>query len=384
MKNFLIRNAIILNQNFEFHRGDLKISDGFIAEDFKNENEIEIIEAENFYVVPGLVDIHFHGCAGRDFCDISENPDEVFKTILDYENSVGVTTICPATMTLPEEKLISIMKAARNLKNLAGIYLEGPFISKNKVGAQNPAYVAEPDINILKRFQNASGNLIKIAAIAPEVGGQNAFDFIEEAKKITRLTLAHTTCDYETATRAFKNGVSQVTHVFNAMPGINHRAPGPIIAALENPDVSVEIICDGVHVHEAIARNTVKIFGSDRVIFISDSMEATGMKDGEYELGGQKVIKRGNLATLEDCKTIAGSVTNLFDCVRVAVKKMNIPLEIAIKCASLNPARAIGLEKSVGSIEIGKTANLLLLDKNLNLARVFLIRNSECVMRNYF
>ena len=376
MKNFIIKNGIVLNQDFEFKRGDLKISGDLIVDDFSDEPD-EIIDAENFYVVPGLVDIHFHGCAGYDFCDSGEKT-EALKAIYDYETSAGVTTICPATMTLPEEKLIPIMKAARNFPGLAGIYLEGPFISKNKPGAQNPDYIIEPDINFLKRLQNASGNLIKIVAIAPEVGGRlpvgNAFDFINEAKKITRLSLAHTTCDYETAKRAFENGVGQVTHIFNAMPGIHHREPGPIIAALENPNVNVEIICDGVHIHEAVVRNTVKIFGSDRVIFISDSMEATGMKDGDYELGGQKVIKRGNLATLEDGKTIAGSVTNLFDCVRTAVNKMKIPLETAIKCASFNPARAIGLEKSIGSIETGKAANLVLLDKKLNLVRVIKIQ----------
>jgi len=368
MQNFIIKNAIVLNQDFEFHRGDIKISDGFFSNN--DPDNAEIIDAENFYAVPGLVDIHFHGCAGHDFC---EGTHEAFKKILDYENSIGVTSICPATMTLSEEKLISIMKAAKNFSGLSGIYLEGPFISKDKLGAQNPAYVAVPDIEFFKRLQNSSGNLIKIAAIAPEV--ENAFDFINEAKNLTRLTLAHTTCDYDTAVRAFNSGVSQVTHMFNAMPGINHRNPGPVIAALEDENISVELICDGVHIHPAVVRNTLKIFGSDRVIFISDSMEAAGMKDGIYELGGQKVIKRGNLATLKDEKTIAGSVTNLFDCVRTAVNKMNIPLETAIKCASLNPAQAIGLEKSHGSIQIGKAANLVLLDKDLNLIRV--IRESK-------
>ena len=369
MKNFIIKNGIILDQKFEFHRGDLKISGGLIVENIPS--DAEIIDAENFYVVPGLIDIHFHGCAGHDFC---EGTHEAFKKILDYENSIGVTTICPATMTLPEEKLISIMKAAKNFSGISGIYLEGPFISEKKLGAQNPAYVAKPDIKFFKRLQKASGNLIKIAAVAPEVGtrmpGDDAFNFINEAKNLTRLSLAHTACDYDMAVRAFNSGVSQVTHMFNAMPGINHREPGPIIAALENENIKIELICDGVHIHPAIIKNTVKIFGSDRVIFISDSMEATGMPDGEYKLGGQKVIKHGNLAALEDHKTIAASVTNLFDCVRIAVKKMNIPIEIAIKCSSINPARSIGLENSHGSIAPGKVANLVLLDKDLNLIRV--------------
>ncbi len=365
MKNFTIKNGIILNQDFEFHRGDLYISNGIIAE--HESEDAEIIDAENFYAVPGLVDIHFHGCAGHDFC---EGTPEAFKKILEYENSVGVTAICPATMTLPEEKLLQIMAAAKKFPDLAGIYLEGPFISKNKTGAQNPKYVVSPDIKMLERLQKASGNLIKAAAIAPEVEG--AFEFINAAKNFTRLTLAHTNCDYETAKRAFESGVTQVTHLFNAMNGIHHRNPGPIIAAAENENVSAEIICDGVHIHPAVVRNTLKIFGDDRVIFISDSMEATGMKDGVYELGGLKVIKHGNLATLEDGTTIAGSVTNLFDCVRVAVKEMNIPLETAVKCASLNPARAVGIDKSVGSIKPGKAANIILLDKNLTQHRKFL------------
>ena len=367
MKNYIIKNGIILDSAFEFHKSDLSISNGVIVD--HELDGAEIIDAENLYIIPGLVDIHFHGCNGHDFC---EGTQEAFKAIYDYETSQGILTICPATMTLPEEKLLKIMKEAKNFSNLAGIYLEGPFISKNKIGAQNPAYISKPDFKMLEKLQDACGNLIKIAVIAPEVEG--AFDFIEKAKKITRLSIAHTTCDYETANKAFNMGVNQVTHLFNAMPGINHREPGPIIAALENENVNVEIICDGVHIHPAVVRNTLKIFGSDRVIFISDSMEATGMNDGIYELGGQKVIKNGNKALLEDNKTIAGSVTNLMDCVRTAVKKMNIPLETAIKCASLNPAKAIGLEKSLGSIEPGKTAKLVALDKELEVR--FLIPNS--------
>ena len=363
MKNYIIKNAITLNNDCEFHRCDLKISDGIFVE--REPDDAEIIEAENFYAVPGLVDIHFHGCNGHDFC---EGTHEAFRKIIDYENSIGVTTICPATMTLPEEKLISIMNAAKNFHGIAGIYLEGPFISKNKLGAQNPAYVAKPDAKMFECLQKASGNLIKIAAIAPEVEG--AFEFIDNAKNSVRLSLAHTECDYDTAVMAFNSGVAQATHLFNAMPGINHRNPGPVIAAAENENVMAELICDGVHIHEAVVRNTLKIFGSDRIIFISDSMEATGMPDGNYELGGQKVIKKGKLATLEDGHTIAGSVTDLFECVRTAVNKMKIPLETAIQCASLNPARAIGLGESVGSIKAGKKSDLILLDKDLNIVRV--------------
>ncbi len=354
-----IINANIFRPDCEFHKGELRIADGLFVNDV--DSDAKIIDAEGLYVIPGLIDIHFHGCKGHDFC---EGTQEAFRAIRDYEASIGVTTICPTTMTLPESNLLSIMREAKNFGELAGIYLEGPFISRSKVGAQNPDYVHKPDVEMLRRLQEASGGLIRIAAIAPEIEG--AMEFIDEAKNLTRLSLAHTVCNYDTASEAFHRGISQVTHLYNAMPDINHREPGPIIAALEDKNVMVELICDGVHVHSSIVRNTIKAFGSDRVIFISDSMEATGMPDGKYQLGGQEVIKLGNKATLLDGVTIAGSVTNLADCMKTAVKKMNVPLEIAVKCATLNPAKAIGQENLYGVIEEGRRANLLALDKELN------------------
>ena len=186
--------------------------------------------------------------------------------------------------------------------------------------------------------------------------------------------LFRSACDYDIARRAFEEGALHVTHLYNAMNGIKHRDPGPIIAAVENEQVTVELICDGVHVHPAVVRNTLRMFGADRVIFISDSMEATGMPDGDYELGGLPVIKHGNRATLEDGHTIAGSVTNLMDCMRTAVREMNVPLEVAVRCSAVNSARAIGLD---GSIHAGGRANLVALDASLNIAWV--IKNGKII-----
>ena len=364
MQNFIISNGIIFRYDFKFHKGDLYISNGKITGTIPN--DAKIINAEDLYIIPGLVDIHFHGCMGRDFCDGTQ---ESFKIISDYQRCSGITSMCPATMTLPEKFLINIMAEAKkfheNFPNLAGIFLEGPFISQSKKGAQNSKYIIKPNADILKNLNDASGGLIKIAALAPEVEG--AFDFIEASKKITKISLAHTACDYETAKKAFKAGISHVTHMYNAMNPVNHRAPGPVTAALENENVSVELICDGVHVHPAIVRNTIKIFGDDRVIFVSDSMEATGMPDGIYELGGQKVVKKGNKALLDDSVTIAGSVTNLAGCMRTAVKEMNVPLESAVKCCTINPAKAIGIEKFCASLQPDKYADIIALDKDLNL-----------------
>ena len=370
----IITNGNIFREDGRFHRGDIAVSHGIISDSASS--DAEIIDAENLYIIPGLTDIHFHGCAGYDFCD---GTPEALRAIADYEITHGITNLCPATMTLPEDTLSRIMKAARSFSqecpNLAGIYLEGPFISPHKIGAQNPAYISRPSVDMLRRLQADSGGLLKIAVVAPEVDG--AMTFIDEASKFMRVSVAHTVCDYETAQEAFSHGAQQVTHLYNAMNPIKHREPGPIIAAVENEAVSVELICDGVHIHPAVVRNTLRMFGDDRVIFISDSMEAAGMPDGDYELGGQKVIKKGKLATLEDGHTIAGSVTNLMDCMRTAVIDMNVPLESAVKCAAVNSARAIGLD---GHIHAGGRANLAALDKALNL--VWVMNNGAIITKS--
>ena len=203
--------------------------------------------------------------------------------------------------------------------------------------------------------------------LAPELPG--SMETIDELAGEVRISIAHTTADYDTACEAFKHGARQVTHLYNAMPPFSHRAPGVIGAAFDNDNVAVELIADGVHVHPSVVRATFRLF-ENRVILISDSMMATGLDDGEYSLGGQAVTVRGNLATLHD-GTIAGSATNLMDCVRSAVK-MGVPLGQAIHSASTNPARAIGVEHDYGSLEPGKLANVLLLDEELNIHTILL------------
>ena len=211
------------------------------------------------------------------------------------------------------------------------------------------------------RINVASGNSVRLCDIAPETDG--AMEFIDKAKTETRISLAHTTADYDTCKEAFRRGAKHLTHLFNAMPAFTHRAPGPIGAAAENENVTPELICDGVHVYPAAVNMMYKVFGADRLIMISDSMRATGLPDGEYELGGQPVIVKGRLATLHD-GTIAGSATNLFDCMMTAVKEMNIPIADAILCASRNPAKAIGVYDTVGSITIGKQADFVIINKS--------------------
>lgn len=328
------------------------------------------------YLLPGLVDIHFHGCAGYDFCD---GTAEAVRAIASYEMAHGTTTICPATMTLPEEQLLKICAAgvtAAETEVLAegiplkdvmrGIYLEGPFISMEKKGAQNADYIRRPDFAMLERLQKAAQGMIRMVAVAPEEDG--AMELIRKGAEAFRFSVAHTCADYETAKAAMEEGAHHVTHLYNAMPPFTHRNPGVIGAAAENEKVRAELICDGIHIHPCVVKSTFKLFGAERMVLISDSMMATGMADGEYELGGQPVTVRGNLALLRN-GTIAGSATNLYDCMRTAIR-MGVPLEEAVCAATFNPARAVGLEEECGLLSPGRRADILLADKDLALLEV--------------
>ena len=290
------------------------------------------------------------------------------RAIADYELTHGVTTICPATMTLSEEELTNIctvcyetvqtqtLECGIPLKDvLRGIYLEGPFISMEKKGAQNPAYIHKPDMEMLKRLQKAAGGMIRIVAIAPETAG--AMECIREGRGEFRFSIAHTCADYDTAKEAIEAGARHVTHLYNAMPPFTHRQPGVIGAAAEDGETEAELICDGIHIHTSVVKSTFKLFGAERMVLISDSMMATGMEDGEYALGGQPVIVKGNRAVLKD-GTIAGSATNLYDCMKTAVH-MGVAKE-----------EAVGLEKECGVLAPGRKADILLADRELTLLEV--------------
>ena len=332
-----------------------------------------VTDAAGNYVIPGLTDIHFHGCMGSDCCD---GTVEALRTMARYEVRQGVTSITPATMTMPEDVLTQICRAAKEFHDAAetdaadfcGLYMEGPFINMEKKGAQNGEYITPADTAMLNRLQELSGGMFRTVAIAPETDG--AMDFIRANGSRINISIAHTAADYDTAREAISCGASQLTHTYNAMPPFTHRAPGPIGAAADDALCRAELICDGIHIHPAVVRTTFKIFGDDRVILISDSMRAAGLADGQYDLGGQNVNVKGNLAVLDD-GTIAGSVTNLMDCVRTAVRDMDIPLGSAVKGAAVNPAKAVGIYDKYGSLTPGKYANIVILDKNLELKMVF-------------
>ena len=368
-----IKNVKVFTEEKQFQQGEIAIADGVFAK----ETDGEVIDGEGCYAIPGMVDVHFHGCVGYDFCDGTE---EAIAEIAKYEAAQGVTTIVPATMTLPEDTLMEISKIAGNYKategaDLAGINMEGPFISPGKKGAQASTHIVKPDIAMFRRLQEAANGLYRLVDIAPEVDG--AMEFIAELKDEVNISFAHTLADYDIAKKGYDLGANHATHLYNAMPPFSHRAPGVIGAAHDSAHCMVELITDGVHIHPSVVRTTFDMFGDDRVVLISDSMRATGMPDGEYTLGGQAVQVRGNRATLVEGGALAGSVTNLADCMRVAVKEMQIPLESAVAAATMNPAKSVGLYDKYGSITEGKAGNVVLLREDLSLKAV--IQNGRVI-----
>lgn len=362
----IIKNGLVFTEEGTFENQDLYVENDKIVVN----GEGEVLDVEGCYVIPGLTDIHFHGCVGYDFCD---GTYEAIAKMAEFQLRNGVTTICPASMTFSEEQLTEIFRNAANYKNdegaaLVGINMEGPYISMEKKGAQNGEYIHKPDADMFFRLQEAANGLIKLCDIAPEVDG--AMECIEKIAKNVRVSVAHSAADFDIAEEAFQKGAKHVTHLYNAMPPFSHRAPGVIGAACDNENVMVELITDGIHSHPSTVRTTFKMFGDDRVVLISDSMMACGLEDGQYTLGGQDVTVKGNLATLTELGNIAGSVTNLMACMKRAVKEMRISLESAVKCATMNPAKAIGIFDKYGSLVPGKQADVVVLDKDLEIKYV--------------
>ena len=366
------KNANIYTEQFRFECGAFSVENGRFCRVLGEAAE-DAVDLLGAYVLPGLIDVHTHGNSGADFSD--GNAAGVEK-MARYMAKNGVTSFAPASMTLPYETLEKAFASARAFVDarlsdaaaLRGIQMEGPFFSEKKKGAQNGAYLRNPDFEAFKALQDGCGGLVRIVDVAPELPG--AEEFIRKAKALCTVSIAHTDADYDAARRGIAAGVTHLTHLYNAMPAIHHRKPGVIAAAAEAETVSAELISDGQHVHPASVRLAFRIFGADRMVLISDSLRCCGMPDGEYELGGQQVFLQDGVARLAD-GTIAGSATNLFDCMRRAVS-FGIPREDAIRAATYNPARQIGALSEVGSISDGKVADFVLCDAELNRQAVYL------------
>jgi len=285
----------------------------------------------------------------------------------------GVTSFLGTSMALGEERLARIFQVGQEViltglpggAQMRGIHMEGPFFAVEKKGAQAAENIIDPDVELYQRLEQAAGQLIRIVDVAPERPG--ALELTRYAAPHTTVSIAHTMANYEQAISAFDAGASHVTHLFNAMPPFNHRDPG-VVGAASDAGASVELICDGIHLHPSVVRSVFKWFGSDKVVLVSDAMRACGLADGSYDLGGQTVHVNGSRATLAD-GTLAGSVTDLMQCLRNAVS-FGVPVEAAVRAATANPARIARIDDQVGSVEIGKKADLLVVTPELELKAV--------------
>ena len=376
MLHMLLIHAKYLDEDFRLVQGDIEIEDGKILRVGKDlprkEEDLAVDCAGSYTVVPGFVDVHIHGCAGADTCDATR---EALEAMAAFLLAHGVTSFCPTTMTTSRETIQAALLAAKDMMDhpmeggarVVGVNMEGPFIAKERKGAQKEEDILPPDFPLFQRFYEESGGIVRLVDVAPEQPG--GLDFVEKASQLCTVSIAHTTADYDQAKAAFDKGVTHATHLFNAMSGLHHRKPGVVGAVFDDSRVRGELICDGFHIHPAVLRAAFRLLG-DRALIVSDSMRANGMPEGEaFDLGGQMVTVHQGKALLPD-GTIAGSVTNLHQEIKNLVS-FGVPFEQAVKAATLLPARAIGLDGEIGSIAPGKRADLVVLDENLDIAAVY-------------
>lgn len=367
----ILKNANIYDENFNLIKADIKINGEKITE-IGDELSGDSVDLLDYMILPGLIDIHIHGRAGADTGDATP---EALSTMSESLVKKGITSFCPTSMTLSFEELSKIFQNVKEMKNkvpgayIHGINMEGPYIAMSKKGAQNAAYVRNPDKDEFKKLYDGCDGNIKIVDIAPECDG--AEEFIKEVQPYCPVSIAHTAADYDDAIKAFELGVRHITHLYNAQSGLSHRAPGVVGAVFDRAKkdgIRAEIICDGFHIHPAALRIAFENLGEDGSIIISDSMRAAGHFDGEYDLGGQTVYVKNGKALLSD-GTIAASTSNVFDELKNVIS-YGIPIKQAIKSATINPAKAIRVDDQTGSIKVGKYADILAVDKDFNIKLV--------------
>lgn len=362
----IIRNGLVFTDDALFVQADLEVQEGRIAR-IAPPGSLpggEALDVAGGWVLPGLVEIHAHGAGGGDFA--TGTPAEC-GAALEYFGRQGVTAVVAALAAMPPpalqaaiDKLLPLCGRDTPGATLQGIRLEGPFLSPARAGAQAPDALLLPDAELAEALWQRAEGWLRAVDIAPELPGAEAF--IAQMAPRCVVSLAHTQADYDTAAAAFNAGATHVTHLFNAMPPLAGRQPGPVGAAADKAR-QVELITDGVHLHPAVVRSTFRLFGAKRVCLISDALSAAGQADGTYTLAGRPVCLEEGRITQAD-GALAGGAVGLAECCRRAVA-FGVPLEHAVAAATINPARAMGLDNELGSLTPGKRADILVWTKDL-------------------
>lgn len=387
-KPFRIINAQIVTPNGVRSDGWLVVNGGIIVEvghctdsvrNNPNHTNMETIDANGGWLIPGFIDVHVHGGAGYDFMDANE---EGLRTLTKFHAAHGTTSILATTLTASRDELTAVLERISSFMSnpmpysqVIGVHFEGPFISLKWKGAQNPAYILPPQVEWLEEWVKLYPGIIKIQTLAPESGG--ALAYIETlARNGIVPSCGHTDATYDQLIKAADSGLRHAVHTYNAMKVFHHREPGTVGAVLTDDRIAAEVIADGHHVHPAGIKLLLSAKGKDNVIIITDAMAAAGMPDGDYTLGGLPVKMSGGVARLIDTGSLAGSTLTMISAVQYMVREIGIPLEDASRMASANPARQLGIDGVTGALEAGKAADILLLDASMDIQKVW-IRGQE-------
>ncbi|NCU17712.1 N-acetylglucosamine-6-phosphate deacetylase [Pallidibacillus pasinlerensis] len=379
--NIYIKNAHIFLENKEKIHGSIYIESGKIKKIYAEQSLLDadnfhigvrVIDATNLNLIPGFVDVHIHGANGADTMDATET---ALDTIAQFLPKEGTTSFLATTITQSHKNIEAALKNVASYKNkpgqaeLLGVHLEGPFIEKSKAGAQPVQHIIKPDIELFMKWQEISEHSIRTVTMAPEMDDDGRF-IKTLVKAGINVSAGHTAAGFTGIKKAVNYGISQLTHLCNAMTGIHHQDIGVVGAAFQLKELKAELIADGIHVVPEMLQLIYNNIGSERLILITDAMRAKGMPDGNYELGGQKAIVRDGKALLED-GTLAGSILKMCDGVKRMYTLEGVSMTDIIQMASVNPAKQIGVYDRKGSITVGKDADLLLVDDDLNIRYTF-------------